>query len=91
MKYDCFRNAFDTVMKDLNVPIIKKYDFTILVYKEYYKLSNHKMHVGKSWDNVVKRCCTMLTEKMYNECGWKTVKRKNVETKREERFIIKVN
>ena len=49
------------------------------------------MHVGKSWDGVVKRLRGILTEKMYNECGWKTVKRKNVETKKEERFIIKVN
>jgi hypothetical protein len=91
MDYSHFRTAFDNVIQDLDVPIIKKYDFTILVYKEYYKLSNHKMHVGKSWDGVVKRLRGILTEKMYNECGWKTVKRKNVETKKEERFIIKVN
>mgnify|MGYP003132567623 CR=1 FL=1 len=91
MDYSFFRTAFNNVIQDLDIPIIKKYDFTILVYKEYYKLSNHKMHIGKSWDSVVNRCCTMLTEKMYNEWGWKTVKRKNVETKRDERFIIKVN
>lgn len=68
--------AFDEVINTLKVKEIRKFDFYVMVYNRYFKLSGHKMHTYNCNTSPVHRIRNCITSKQLKNRGWKTGKRK---------------
>ena len=68
--------AFDETINSLKVKEMRKFDFYVMVYNRYLKLSGHKMHLYNCNSAPVRRIRNCMTTKRFKSHGWKTGKRK---------------
>lgn len=89
LDWESLNMAFDEVINTLKVKEIRKFDFFVMVYNRYFKLSGHKMHIHNCNSSPVHRIRNCITNKQFKSHGWKTGKRK-IEG-RSILYLIKIN
>ena len=76
LDWESLNIAFDEVINTLEVKEISKFDFFVLVYNKYFKLSGHKMHLYNCNSAPVSRIRNCITSKQLKNHGWRTGRRR---------------